>query len=98
MFCVNHRDIESEDHVWSLSSLRHLKSLELARYRPPASAKVINDQHPALLAIERLTAKLRFFEEHSEVHKLWVDEARERINEENYHPAWDGFIRLAVLQ
>ncbi len=98
LFCVNHRDIESEDHVWSLSSLRHLKSLELARYRPPASAKVINDQHPALLAIERLTAKLRFFEEHSEVHKLWVDEARERINEENYHPAWDGFIRLAVLQ
>lgn len=98
LFCTNHRDIESEDHVWSLSSFRHLKSIELARYCPPMSGKLTAPQHPALLAVEQLTAKLRFFEESSEVRKLWVEEAKARINEGDYHPAWDGFIRLAELQ
>ena len=97
LFCTQHRDIESEDHVWSLDSLRHLKSLELARYHPLASTKQPTNLHPALLVIERLTAKLRFFEESSELRRLWVEEARARINEGNYHPAWDGFIRLAEL-
>nr|WP_180205647.1 site-specific integrase [Pseudomonas sp. SbOxS1]NYU05637.1 site-specific integrase [Pseudomonas sp. SbOxS1] len=94
LFCDNHRDIESQDHVWSLCSLRVLKSLELARYRP-ASSGVGTTEHPAMLAIERLSAKLRFFQECSEVSRLWVEEALARIAEEDYHPAWDGFIRLA---
>ena len=98
LFCTQHRDIESEDHVWSLSSLRHLKSLELARYRPPSSGKQPIPKHPALLVIDRLTAKLRFFEESSEVRRHWVEEARARISEGDYHPAWDGFIRLAELR
>ena len=98
LFCTQHRDIESEDHVWSLGSLRHLKSLELARYRPSSSGKHLTTEHPALLVIDRLTAKLRFFEESSEVRRLWVEEARARISEGDYHPAWDGFIRLAELR
>jgi integrase len=98
LFCTQHRDIESEDHVWSLSSLRHLKSLELARYRPPSSGKQPTTEHPALLVIDRLTAKLHFFEESSEVRRLWVEEAKARISEGDYHPAWDGFIRLAELR
>ncbi|MGG6966631.1 UNVERIFIED_CONTAM: site-specific integrase, partial [Pseudomonas aeruginosa] len=98
LFCTQHRDIESEDHVWSLGSLRHLKSLELARYRPPSSGKHLTTEHPALLVIDRLTAKLRFFEESSEVRRLWVEEARARISEGDYHPAWDGFIQLAELR
>lgn len=97
LFCVNHRDIESEDHVWSLSSLRVLKSLELARYRPASNGTVLIAEHPAMLAVERLSAKLRFFQESSDVRRLWVDEALARIAEENYHPAWDGFIRIAQL-
>lgn len=55
-------------------------------------------EHPALLVIERLAAKLRFFEESSEVRRLWVEESKARIREGNYHPAWDGFIRLAELR
>lgn len=98
LFCTQHRDIESEDHVWSLDSLRHLKSLELARYRPPTVSQNLTTKHPALLVIERLAVKLRFFEESSEVRRLWVEEARARIREGNYHPAWDGFIRLAELR
>lgn len=95
LFCVNHRDIESEDHVWSLSSLRVLKSLELSRYRPAFTGEAAVAEHPAMLAVERLSAKLRFFQESGEVRRLWVEEALARIAEENYHPAWDGFIRLA---
>lgn len=97
LFCVNHRDIESEDHVWSLSSLRVLKSLELARYRPACTDRTDNADHPAMLAVERLSAKLRFFQESSEVRRLWVEEALARMAEEDYHPAWDGFIRLAEV-
>ncbi|WP_405118092.1 site-specific integrase [Pseudomonas leptonychotis] len=97
LFCVNHRDIESEDHVWSLSSLRVLKSLELIRYRPACTDRSDEADHPAMLAVERLSAKLRFFQESSEVRRLWVEEALARIAEENYHPAWDGFIRLAEV-
>ena len=96
LFCTQHRDIESEDHVWSLSSLRHLKSLELARYRPPALQ--LPTEHPALIVIDRLTAKLKFFEESSEVRRVWVEEASARIFEGHYHPAWEGFIRLAELR
>lgn len=78
LFCTQHRDIDSQDHVWSLFSLRHLKSLELACYRPPTLAKT---EHPTLLVIERLTAKLRFYEESSEIRRLWIEEAKARICE-----------------
>jgi hypothetical protein len=98
LFCTQHRDIESEDHVWSLDSLRYLKSLELARYRPPDLCQNLTAEHPALQVIERLAAKLRFFEESSEVRRLWVEESKARIREGNYHPAWDVFIRLAELR
>lgn len=92
LFCTHHRDIESEDHVWSLSSFRHLKLLELARYRPPV--KPVHIQQPALITVERLTDKLKFFEDSSSVQKEWVAEAQARIREGDYHPAWDGFIQL----
>ncbi|MDM9594992.1 site-specific integrase [Pseudomonas guariconensis] len=98
LFCMHHRDIESADHVWSLASLRHLKSLELARYRPPAHYEQSISEHPTFQVVDRLTAKLRFFEQSSAIRKEWVVEATARIHEEDYHPAWYGFIRLAELQ
>ncbi|ARS52872.1 MULTISPECIES: integrase [Kushneria] len=98
LFCVQHRDIESEDHVWSLGSLRHLKSLELACYHPPSAGSQVATEHPALLTIKRLTAKLRFFEESNNIRKLWVEEMSARITEGDYHPVWAGFIRLAELR
>lgn len=91
LFCVHQRDIDSADHVWSLTSYRHLKSLELARYRPPAKGSA---PHSAAAAMERITAKLKHFEESSEVRALWVREALARIEEGEYHLRWDGFIRL----
>lgn len=95
LFCTHHRDIESGDHVWSLSSFRHLKLLELSRFRP--SVKPVHIKQPALITVERLTEKLKFFENSSSVRKSWVAEAQARIREGDYHPAWDGFIRLVEI-
>ena len=94
LFCENQRDIDSLDHVWSLASYRHLKSLELAKYRPPLTWKGPQTVHPAIEAVNRITAKLMYFESSSEARSLWVGEALARINEGNYHPRWDGFIQL----
>lgn len=98
LFCTHQRDIDSEDHVWSLASFRHLKLLELARDRPERQRKAPVPQHPAELAVDRLTAKLTFFESSSDVRRSWVGEALARVAEGAYHPAWDGFIRLAEIR
>jgi hypothetical protein len=94
LFCVHHRDIDSEDHVWSLASFRHLKSLELARHRPSLPGGASPVLHPAKLAVDRLTAKLKFYEGSSAVRGQWVREALMRIQEGTYHPAWQGFIQI----
>lgn len=91
LFCLHHRDIDSADHMWSLASYRHLKSLELARYRPPTKN---NNPHPAAATVVRITNKLKQFEQSSEVRRLWVREALMRVEEDNHHPNWEGFIRL----
>lgn len=92
LFCSHHRDLDSLDHVWSLSSLKYLKTVELSRYLPNRNA---DETHPAFLVIQRIADKLEYFEKSSTVRKSWVEEARERVKEGNYHPAWDVFIRLA---
>jgi integrase len=90
LFCEHQRDIDSFDHVWSLATYRYLKSLELARHRPSAKGAA----HPAEAVVERIVAKLRHFEASSKVRALWVIEGLDRISEGDYHPKWDGFIRL----
>lgn len=95
LFCVHQRDIDTEDYVWSLASYRYLKSLELACFRP--SAKRISP-HPVIAAIDRVTAKLKYFEQSSEVRRLWVRESLARVEEEHHHPRWDGFIRLLEVR
>lgn len=91
LFCCHHRDVESFDYVWSLASYRHLKTLELAQ-----SSSVKKPKLSAVAAVvERTTAKLKCFAQ-SQDHLMWVDEAEARIQEENFHPQWDGFIQLFV--
>lgn len=94
LFCDHQRDIDSADHVWSLASYRHFKSLELALYRAPIKRDF---PHPAMAAIERITAKLKHFEKSSAVRTVWVDEALTRVAEEYFHPRWDGYIHLAGM-
>lgn len=95
LFCVHQRDIDSEDHIWSLASYRFLKSLELALYRPSVGGDA---PHPALATIDRITAKLRSFQSSSEVRALWVSEALSRIEEGYHHPRWSGFVALMEMK
>lgn len=91
LFCTHHRDIESADHVWSLASYRHLKSLELAAYGDSHHA---GDPHPAAATISVVSLKLNEFTKIGAAQTNWVDEAISRVTEGNYHPRWDGFIQL----
>ncbi|WP_146744878.1 hypothetical protein [Herbaspirillum rubrisubalbicans] len=95
LFCSHHRDIDSEDHAWSLASYRYLKSLELSKYKP---LRTEAGQHPAKTVIEILSHKLLSFAQSSPVRTQWVTEANARIVEGNYHPKWDGFIQLIEIQ
>lgn len=91
LFCGHQRDIDSADHVWSLATYRHYKSLELAGYRIPVQGITT---HPALAAIERVTAKLTQFKTICPEKNSWVVESLARVDEGDYHPKWDAFIQL----
>lgn len=93
LFCTQQRDIDSFDHVWSLCTYRHLKSLEFARY--PAS---FEDQLlPSEAAILKIGSKLKAFEKSSAARAAWVEESLLRVAEGDFHPRWDGWITLAEL-
>lgn len=89
LFCVHQRDIDSFDHVWSLASFRFLKSFEP---RAHAQTDVNPAPSPANLAIERITAKLKFIQASNSDRAKWVKEALLRLEEGSYHPAWAGLI------
>lgn len=91
LFCRSHRDLDHADHVWSLTSYRHLKMIERSQYVEPERSQ---GEMPCDLVIDRLSAKLTAFQQIDEVRESWVREANTRIAEEYYHPMWDGFIRI----
>lgn len=95
-WCTSHRDVDSLDYVWGLSTFRHLKVIELSKnLLPQGDAEV----PPAKLVIDRLDEKLRWFEESSELRLSWVEESRARVNEGDFHPdlrceisEWEGTV------
>lgn len=93
-FCSFHRDIDSEDYIWCLTSYRHCKQLEIDRYIPNEKFPT----HPAMTVIDRITAKLKHIELSSEIRAAWVGEANSRIREGRFHPFFDGTIQLLELQ
>ncbi|AUZ84761.1 hypothetical protein [Methylophaga nitratireducenticrescens] len=86
LWCKSHRDIESEDYVWSLVSFRHLKLIE--------AAQPIKREIPADVVVDRLHDKLEAFKSHSEQSYQWLEEALIRIEEGNYHPTWENIIKF----
>jgi hypothetical protein len=94
LYCKHQRDIATLDHVWSLTTYRYLKSLELASHRPTESAR---DKHPAHLTIELITEKLNLFRSNPEF-SPWVEESLIKLQEGNYHPKWDGFVKLNEMR
>ncbi|WDJ98488.1 hypothetical protein JH262_02005 [Xanthomonas campestris pv. incanae] len=95
LFCDFHRDLDSLDYVWSLTSYRHLKLTELTHFHPPAQN--LSLPHPAVAVIGRITEKLLQFKNKNGTRAQWVDECRDRVTEGRYHPAWDGFIQCMEL-
>lgn len=94
LFCGHHRDIDSEDYLWSAASMRHLNTVILAGFRPAKKGKGDAARHVEL-AIELLTAKLKWFQESNSKRKAWVEEALERIAESAFHPHWRYLIESA---
>lgn len=91
LWCKHHRDVDSLDYIWSVSSFRHLKNLELAKYHPPQKENW--PTHPALFAIERLSDKLRWFQHSNNMRREWVEESLARVEEGDFHLAWCDLIR-----
>jgi hypothetical protein len=89
---VHHRDIDSQDYVWSLASMRHLKIFELKGFRPSGKGKTNESVLHVEMVIDRLTTKLRWFRQSNELRCSWVEEALARIDEANYHPHWHYII------
>lgn len=87
LWCRHHRDSDTEDYVWSLVSMRHLKSIE-------ASMNITRESVPADRVLERLTAKLAWFKSASPQRAQWVDESLLRVEEGDYHPNWSAIIEF----
>lgn len=94
LFCEHHRDIDSEDYVWSLASMRFLNSVILQGFRPPAKGKADAAAHVEL-TMEVLTAKLKWFSESNATRKAWVEEAAEKLAEGDFHINWRFLIESA---
>jgi hypothetical protein len=89
LWCDHHRDIDSHDYVWALSCFRHLKILEMGRYRPALGDRLT---HPAGHAIDRISKKLTWFRNSNSTRRSWVEESLTRVEEGYYHPEWERLI------
>lgn len=94
LFCGHHRDIDSEDYVWSMASMRHLNIIILRRFRPQDKGKADPAAYVELV-LEVLTTKLKWFEGSNAKRKAWVDEALEKIAEGDFHLNWCYLIESA---
>lgn len=94
LYCEHHRDIDSADYVWSLASMRFMNTVILQRFRPPAKGKADSARHIEL-AVEVLTAKLKWFNDSNIIRKAWVEEAIEKLAEGEFHHHWRYLIESA---
>jgi len=94
LFCEHYRDIDSEDYVWSLASMRFMNTLILKRFRPPAKGKA-DTARRVELTIEVLTTKITWFSTSNARRKSWVNEATERIAEGEFHSHWRYLVESA---
>ena len=90
LWCEHHRDLDSQDYVWSLACFKHLKVLEMSKHCFPSKAD--SREHPAQHAIDKLSEKLAWFKHSNPLRRGWVEEALARVEEGNYHREWAHFI------
>lgn len=90
LFCQHQRDIDTDDHFWSIASYRYLKIIELSRYRP--SNQIL--RLPSMAVVERLTEKLSEIANTNSEYKRRVGNAIAKVEEFDFHPRWEGLIFL----
>lgn len=89
LWCENHRDVDSFDYIWALTSFHHLKVIELSKAR---LFQLKEDPPPAQHVIARIRDKLMWFERSNDLRRQWVVEAAARIAEGDYHPGFQDEI------
>lgn len=92
LYCINHRDIESKDYVWSLLSYKYLKNIELLDIISGDQTESNKFTLSVMSIISKINEKIKLLSLISEEHLSWVKEASMFIEEGNYHPYWEGFI------
>ncbi|MED5530243.1 MAG: hypothetical protein VYA99_07785, partial [Pseudomonadota bacterium] len=87
LWCKHHRDSDTADYVWSLTSMRHLKCIEAgdSKSRNPIAADDV---------IDRLSEKINWYRNSNDIRKSWTEEAEQRIKEGYYHPNWKNIIEF----
>lgn len=85
LWCRHHRDSDTEDYVWSLVSMWHVKKIE-------AAMNLTRQEVPADLSIERLANKIAWFRNSTPIRAQWVREAKCKIEEGEFHPNWSSII------
>ena len=94
LFCAHHRDIDSEDYVWSMASMRFLNTLLLRRFGPKENGKADRAAYVEMV-LQVLTQKLKWFENSNAKRLEWVNEALEKLAEGNFHLHWRYLIESA---
>lgn len=89
LWCASHKDIDSQDYVWSLTSFGYLKTIEISKWRGAIRESA---DLPANLAAEKIQNKLRWFYESNDTRRGWVEEAQARVEEGDFHPLWHSSI------
>ncbi|WP_147463890.1 MULTISPECIES: hypothetical protein [Pseudomonas syringae group] len=93
LFCEQHRDLDTEDHIWSLVTFKQLKMIELSK----ADLHTEKLSNPAFITITRINQKLKYMQSLSKKTIEWCAIATKKISVEDYHPKWRGFIRLQEI-
>lgn len=94
LFCEHHRDIDSQDYIWSLASMKHLNGIIASGYRPVIKNKLNIGEHTEMI-LDVLVAKLKWFKASNSKREKWVIEALDRCNEGDFHPHW-GYLIASV--
>ena len=87
LWCKHHRDSDNEDYVWSLMSMRYLKTIE-------AGVTLTTEGVPADHVVDRLTKKIEWYRQSNINRSKWVSETELRMGEGHYHPHWSPIIEF----
>lgn len=89
LWCENHRDIDSFDHIWALQSFMYLKTVELSLHQVPYSS---SEHNLPLQVVNLLQKKIETLMTSSPLRGSWVLEAQNRTAEGHYHPHFRSHI------